>query len=273
MKNNYSQQKLHDYLECPRRYELKYIKQQIWPAVISEPVLVLEQKVKNGQLFHLMAQQYFTGIDQKLIMSQITHEEIRNWWISFLIFTEYLKDLPNQSEVYISGRINSYNLAGIFDLLVYIPGEKFTILDWKTNQTKPPRKLLQDHIQTKLYPLLLTNSGESWNNGEKIHPDQIEMVYWFTNSPNEPEPFQYSVQQYDEDLNFILNLISQIEKTKTDEYPLTTEEKRCKFCNYRSLCGRGQLPGIISNIDYMDVESIFQEIGDIDILQIGEIAF
>lgn len=273
MKFDYSQNKLHDYLECPRRFELRYLLQRIWPAVHSEPVLELEEHINNGKIFHLLAQQYFCGIPQEDIILQIENEKISSWWKEFLSFAEAYNNLPHQSEVMISSKINNSSFVGVFDLLVYSPGDKITIIDWKTNHISPSRKNLEQHIQTRLYPLLLTLGGRQWNNGNKIQPDQIEMIYWFANSPDEPQTFLYSEHQYQEDLQFIQDLIRQIEITKSGEFPLTDQTKRCNFCNYRSLCGRGSTPGSAGDLEAVDFEYLYEIIEEIDMKQIGDIAF
>lgn len=273
MKFDYSQNKLHDYLECPRRYELRYLLQRIWPAVHSEPVLALEEQMNNGKIFHLMAQQFFSGINPNEIQLQVESEKILTWWNAFLPFAEAYKQLSCQPEVYISSKINQTSFVGVFDLLVYTPNGKITIVDWKTNQIKPPRRNLEQHVQTRLYPLLLTSGGKQWNNGHEVQPDQIEMIYWFANFPDEPESFPYSEQSYQSDLFFILDLVDRIEKTGPGEFLLTENQTKCKFCNYRSLCGRGSTPGLYTELETEDLEYLYEEIEEIDMNQIGEIAF
>lgn len=261
-------------MECPRRFELRYLLQRIWPAIHSEPVLELEEHINNGKVFHLMAQQYFSGINPDVILLQLENVKISNWWKAFLTFAESYNNLPQQSEVSFSSKINNKRFVGVIDLLVYSPGEKFTIIDWKTNQIKPTRKNLEQHIQTRLYPLLLTSGGKQWNNNNNnIQPDQIEMIYWFANYPDEPQSFLYSEQQYQTDLNFIQDLINQIESTKSGEFPLTIDQKRCFFCNYRSLCCRGSKPGSTLELDNFDLDYLYEEIEEIDMKQIGDIAF
>lgn len=273
MKFDYSQNKLHDYLECPRRFELRYLLQRIWPAVHSEPVLALEEQINNGKTFHLMAQQFFSGISPEDIRNQIENKKISDWWNPFIPFAGAFTKTSCQPEVLISSKINDASFVGVFDLLVYSPREKMTIIDWKTNQSKPSRKILEQHIQTRLYPLLLTLGGKQWNDGDQIQPDQIEMIYWFTNYPDEPETFLYSEQSYQTDLLFIKELVDKVEKTKPGEFHLTDHQYRCKFCNYRSLCDRGTTPGTESETEALDLQYLYEVVEEIDMTQIGEIAF
>ena len=273
MINDYSQNKLYDYLECPRRFELRYLLKRIWPAVHSEPVLEMERYINNGKNFHLMAHQFFIGIDSKDIIIQIDNEDIREWWQNFVKYASVFLSQPHYSEVQVLTKINSHRFVGIFDFLVCSPGEKFIIIDWKTNHIKPEKKILEHHIQTRLYPLLLTLAGDQWNNNEKIQPHQIEMLYWFAIDPDNPEIFSYSQKQFQSDLQYIQELISAIENTRIGNFLLTSNEKKCKFCNYRSLCGRGTKPGDISELDNIDLAFLHEELDEIDISQIGEITF
>jgi hypothetical protein len=48
----FSQSSLQDYVECSRRFELRYIERLRWPALQSEPVLEQERHMQQGQRFH-----------------------------------------------------------------------------------------------------------------------------------------------------------------------------------------------------------------------------
>ena len=50
----FSANNLQDYLDCPRRFELKYILKQNWPAITSQPVQEMENKILMGNRFHLL---------------------------------------------------------------------------------------------------------------------------------------------------------------------------------------------------------------------------
>lgn len=272
MKIIYSQSNLQTFLDCQRKFELKYLQRQIWPAIQTEPILLIEEHIKNGNQFHLMAQQFFTSLQPDVILSQTNNQILQDWWVSFLKFVQQFENHHCQPEVFISSNLENRRFVGIFDLLVFSPGEKYYIIDWKTNNRKPGRSILEKHIQTRLYPLLLTLAGDQWNNNKKIEPLQIEMIYWFTNDPEHPESFLYSQQQFEEDLEFFHQLVEIIEKTKPNEFRLTDNEKLCKFCQYRSLCNRGIKPGSIQEEETVGLDLFAEEIIDIDIEQIGEIS-
>jgi len=268
--NIYSQKKLQDFLDCPRRYELKYLLTQPWPAIQSEPVLEFEKHMVLGQQFHLMAQQYFSNLDENIISDQIQSGELKRWWHSFLPFAKELIEIPHKAELELIAQFNGNRLIGILDLLLIHPDQKFTIIDWKTNKQRLSKTYLQNHIQTRLYPLILQKAGKYINNKLEIEPYQIEMIYWFPEFPNSPVSFTYSMESFQKDCSFIQNIIDSIESTTAGSFQKTIQEKHCKFCNYRSLCDRGVTAGIVESDETIDWQ---KEIDEIDLSQIGEIAF
>lgn len=266
----FSQNKLQDYLDCQRRYELKHLLKQPWPAIQSEPVIENEEHMLLGQQFHLLVQQYFSGLEENLISSQINTIILQKWWQAFLKYSHGMRAIPHRAELQLNTQLNGIRLVGILDLVLAQTDQKFTIIDWKTNKNKPSRSFLKNHIQTRLYPLILTIAGKYLNNNINISPDQIEMIYWYPEFPQRPEIFVYSKEKYQNDRDYINNLISEIQIKLPGTFQKTDQLRTCNFCNYRSLCNRGVSAGIIDGDGTIDWQ---EEIVDIDISQIGEIAF
>jgi hypothetical protein len=59
---SFTQSSLQDYLDCPRRFQLRHVLEQPWPAVESEPLLERERLTDLGRHFHLMAQRHTVGL-------------------------------------------------------------------------------------------------------------------------------------------------------------------------------------------------------------------
>ncbi|HZK62460.1 MAG TPA: PD-(D/E)XK nuclease family protein [Anaerovoracaceae bacterium] len=266
----FSQNKLQDYLDCQRRYELKHLLKQPWPAIQSEPVIENEEHMLLGQQFHLLVQQYFSGLEENLISSQINSIILQKWWQAFLKYSHGMRAIPHRAELQLNTQLNGIRLVGILDLVLAQPDHKFTIIDWKTNKNKPSRSFLKNHIQTRLYPLILTIAGKYLNNNINISPDQIEMIYWYPEFQQQPEIFVYSKEKYQNDRDYIKNLISEIQIKLPGTFQKTDQLRTCNFCNYRSLCNRGISAGILDGDGTIDWQ---EEIVDIDISQIGEIVF
>jgi hypothetical protein len=68
------------------------------------------------------------------------------------------------------------------------------------------------------------------------------MVYWFANFPADPAWFTYDAVQFDADEVYVASLIEEIreeaERRGSGDFPLTSQERHCRFCPYRSLCRR-----------------------------------
>lgn len=269
----FSQKSLQDYLDCPRRFQLRYLQRQAWPAVQSEPILEWEQHMENGQRFHRMVQQSLAGIPVDVISSQANNENLLRWWDAFRTYPP--PDLPKiqQAEVMLSAPFAGYRLAAVVDLVAVEPDECLVIVDWKTSIKRPLRTWLQQRLQTRVYPLIAVLAAGTWNNHKNWLPNQIEMVYWFSDFPEKIERFSYTTDQYTADTNYITNLIREIDSLDTSSWPMTNQEKLCGFCNYRSLCSRGSKA---SNWEEMEEEAsngAAPSLLDIDLDQIGEIAF
>jgi hypothetical protein len=239
---SFSQQNLQDYLDCPRRFELRYLQRLAWPAIRSEPVLELERQMRLGERFHQMVQQHQLGLPEETVASQATELELEEWWRSYLAHPP--AELPSRRypEMTLAAPFRGYRLVAKYDLVAVDPGRSAVIVDWKTNRKPIPPSILRLRAQTRLYPFLLALAGAHLNGGGEIRAEQIEMIYWFTADPIRPASFPYSQAQFEADREFLAGIIAQIEAQETP-FPLTDDERRCLFCNYRSLCLRGVSAG------------------------------
>ena len=186
----------------------------------------------------------------------------------------FISEARNQryEEISLSIPVGKFRLVAKYDLLVIQPGGRLVILDWKTSHKHPRHKWLAERIQTHAYPFVLSTAAATFLGGNAPDPGQIEMIYWFTNHPGQPETFSYDPSRYKDDERNLTNLISTIDH-KTDEiFPLTPDVRRCIFCTYRSLCNRGVTAGDLQHLEeWQDVET--SEEVSIDFDQIGEIEF
>ncbi|NPV76862.1 MAG: PD-(D/E)XK nuclease family protein [Anaerolineae bacterium] len=272
---HFSQSSLKDYFDCPRRFELRHLQKVKWPAPLSEPILEQERHIMLGEQFHHLLHQLFIGIPPDLLTSSLRSKELREWWDAFNR-SGLLDTLPQNRhpEKMISASWERYRFLAKLDLLAGSPGQRWVIVDWKTSTHRPPSKLLKNDIQSRLYPFLLVQAGNSLNNGEPLLPDQVEMIYWFANFPGQIEEIHYSQEKYQKDREDFTKLAREISGIPAGRFLMTDDERKCRFCNYRSLCNRGDTAG-----DWRELEEEALEIGngegfhDIDFDQIGEIAF
>jgi hypothetical protein len=102
-------------------------------------------------------------------------------------------------------------------------------------------------MQTVVYRYVLAVAAHYLNQSAPFRPDQIEMVYWFTSDPANPERLAYDETQFEADAALLKALIAEIEAR--DEFELTPDVRRCAFCPYRSLCRRGIEAGRLDAVE------------------------
>ncbi len=268
----FNQNNLQDFVDCPRRFELRHLLRQPWPAIQSEPAQENELRILRGQRFHQMVHQHQLGLPADKIGPQAAGDELlQDWWGNYLASPP--TPLPEQRYPEFSLRCNAggHPFLAKFDLLCIEPGQKVLIVDWKTGIKKAPRSRLRQRIQTRLYPWMAVKAAQHLNGGSPVQPEQVEMIYWFTAEPLYPEIFSYSAKQYSQDGQELARLAAEVEHDLASGFPLTSDEHKCMFCNYRSLCERGERAGTdISDEELSDTG--LTEL-DLDFDQIAEIEF
>ena len=172
-----------------------------------------------------------------------------------------------RTEITLSAPLGKFRLIAKYDLIA-AGGNKFFIYDWKTYRKRPKTEWLAVRWQTRVYRALLARAGAHLNNGKPIEPEQIEMLYWFSEFPNDPARFTYQSDQYKRDWDALTRFAEEILSAST--YPKTDDTTRCLYCPYRSYCNRGSRAG-----DALDaeLETEAEELFDINFEQIGEIEF
>ncbi len=266
----FSQNKLQDYIDCPRRFELKHILKQEWPAIRSEPVREIEHHQQLGNQFHLFIQQFFNGLSSESIQKQTADPVLLNWWRSFELFSKTIHYEKAYPELQISAQIGAFRFYGVIDLLTTDKSGNIVIYDWKTNQIKPSRATLNQKIQTRLYRLMAALNYARFYKDGPFSPDTIRMEYWYVNDPAATMVFPYNESLFLSDQSDLLQLIESIHRTEKGEFLKTEDEKRCKFCNYRSLCARGIRAGVLSSVDDLPDD---EDIIDFDLNQLTELEF
>lgn len=268
----FSQSSLQDYVDCPRRFDLRYVRRLSWPAVVAEPALEHERHLQQGLDFHHLVHQHELGISVEQLSTAITDANLRRWWVNYLEKGPGGVPDVHYPELVLSAPVGSHRLVAKYDLLAVQTDERAVILDWKTYRRRPEPNWLAERLQTRVYPYLLVRAGAFLNEGRSFEPDQVEMVYWFANFPEEPEVFPYGVDQYREDEAYLNSLVEEIENLAEGEFELTADKRRCDFCPYRSLCERGVLAGDLGEaMEDWEVEADFDLSLDFD--QIPEIEY
>ena len=281
----FSQGSLQDFVDCRRRFFLRYIWQLAWPAAQSEPLLENERAMLDGALFHRMIQQYLLGIPLERLSQMALGEGLQAWWDNFTASKASLTGVDDHAyrhsvEYSLSAPLAGARLVAKYDLVAAGPQgsgspPRFWLYDWKTSRFRTRRSALAGRLQTRVYPFLLALSRTPLSDGLPVHPDQIEMVYWFAGFPDQPEHFPYSLAQFSQDqddLTALIQSITRLAETSADEdFPLTPDEKKCTYCVYRSLCNRGLQAGEAAASEAEATEDLPGF--DLDFDQVAEVEF
>jgi hypothetical protein len=243
----FSQSSLQDFVTCRRRFELRYLRQQRWPAIPVEPAGEADRFTGLGHAFHRLIHQHLIGLDELSLtgFAQNLDPQLQQWWSGYLTHRPALLDnAAVYPELTLTVPLGNYRLLARFDVVAALGEGAFLIIDWKTTRKKPRRARLAARLQTVVYPYVLAGAGVTINDGRAIEPGDITTMYWYPEFPAEPEVFPYSQARFEQDEETLIGLIDRVEaEAKTSRFPRTEEVQACRYCIYRSLCDRGTTAG------------------------------
>lgn len=276
----FTQANLQDYVECRRRFQLRHLLALSWPAVAAEPADAYEATVRDGEAFHRLIHQHQLGLPAERLTALAVgfaeaaggSEQLLAWWERYL--AQAPADLPaaRYPELTLAVLLGDQRLVAKYDLVAVEPGARAVIVDWKTGGHRPPRASLAARLQTRVYRYVLAEAGAHLNEGRPIRPEQISMLYWFANFPEQPERLRYDATQHAADARYLASLVAEIAMAGEADFPLTADETRCRFCPYRSLCGRGVEAGQMDEAE-TEPEAEADWAAAFDYEQVAEVAF
>jgi hypothetical protein len=243
----FSQGNLQDFADCPKRFLLRHIERRAYPAAEAEPIRVNELRKERGVRFHEMICQDHSGVPRRAIDAQCQGDDaLQTWWANYKRHAPVAPGPETRAEITVRGRIDGYPLVATYDLVACRPDGTLEIYDWKTSSRRPGRDRLAARLQTKAYPYLLVEAGAWLNGGKPIDPGQVQMTYWFSQHPGDPETFDYTAFQYQTDGEALAGYVQAIEarEARTD-FERTGDTDHCRYCTYRSYCGRGAEAGAV----------------------------
>jgi hypothetical protein len=273
----FSQASLQDFVDCQRRFQLRYLMELAWPAAEAEPIEEHERRMQLGQDFHKMVQQHVLGLDAALIERTAADPDLSRWWHNYIVYRPVAlfggdaEGADIRSELSLVGRLHRYRLVAKYDLLIVKPEATAVILDWKTSRRHTPARTLLERLQTGVYRYLLAAAGAYLNGGRAFAPEAIEMVYWYPEFPESPVRLPYDASQCADDAHNLRSLIERIARLGEEDFDLTDDVRRCTYCPYRSYCDRGVKAGPIEDAAVSwepsapdDVELDFEQIAEIE---------
>ncbi|PWH15833.1 MAG: hypothetical protein DDG58_10425 [Ardenticatenia bacterium] len=256
----FSASSLQDYVICKRRFQLRYVLGWTWPAPETDRPTEQEERIRLGRELHRLIHQHLLGIPVEKLSLMIQHPALERWWHAYLAFMPRLRPLRVLPEITLSTPLAGQRLMARFDAIAVadqpdVSGVRAIILDWKTYHHRPSREWLMARLQSRVYPVVFLQAGSALMTSGG--PSDVELWYWFAEHPLNPERLRYSEAAYRTDVAYLENLVAEIAQRIataasidiTEEvWPLTEDERECRYCPYRALCRRGV---IASPAEYM----------------------
>ncbi|MDX2034497.1 MAG: PD-(D/E)XK nuclease family protein [Blastocatellia bacterium] len=283
----FSQSALQDYVDCPRRFELRYLREVKWPALETQSVIEFEEAMQRGQEFHHLLHQHALGVPAKVIEATIRDAEMRLWWDAYVVWQAERLPVERHPEITMTAAIGGRLLMAKYDLIARTAEGEILIVDWKTGRSKRPGALAS-RMQTLVYPFVLARAGDWLNDGAPIPPDRIRMIYWFAEDARAVE-FTINAEKLAADELRLTKMLDELFAWTTDNqqpttsnqqpatdnrqpfaFPMTEVERRCGFCVYRSLCNRGEAA---SGLEALEEEEELPAPVTLDLDALEEIAF
>lgn len=268
----FSQGSLQDYVDCPRRFQLRYLDRLAWPALEAEPAMGNERHIRQGVAFHRLVHQHLLGLAPEHLLRAVSGQDVDRWWQNYLAHQPTGLPPARYPEMVVSAPVGGHRLMAKYDLIAVETGQRAVILDWKTTRSRLQRRWLGGRLQTRVYPFLLVRAGSQLNDGRAFEPEQVEMSYWFACFPSDPERFGYDAVQCEADEVYLASLVEEIKGLGGIDFPLTTDHRRCHYCRYRSLCQRGVAAGSLLETEE-DVEPEDDFDLSLDYEQIAEVEY
>jgi hypothetical protein len=276
----FSQSSLQDYVDCRRRFQLRYAQKVHWPALDAQPAEDLERRLRAGRAFHGLIQKHMLGVPIEDLEPFLQDEDLRRWWRNYLTSFQDVLPAVRFPEVDLTAPISirdgnlttECRITATLDLLGIEPNQRAVIVDWKTTVRPQSENWLSGRMQTRVYRYMLVRAGASFNDGVALLPEQISMLYWFAEQPQSSVLMGYDETSFREDERVLEGIISEILELDPDEFYKTDHLTHCHYCRYRSLCDRGREAGRIDDFKG-DEDTLDMESSALDFDQIAEIEY
>ena len=178
----FSQSSLQAYVDCKRRFWLTYLNRVPWPAPPASPAGEYEQLMRQGADFHRAVQRSEEGVTGDSPATNLEYP-LESWLASYRDHRP--GDLPASHhevervlETPLVVDAGARRLMAKYDLIA-ADTERTVIIDWKTGSRAGRPAILQQKMQSSVYPYVLVEASHALPWGP-VRPEQVEMRYWFT---------------------------------------------------------------------------------------------
>jgi len=245
---HFNQANLNDFEDCARRFQLRHIERQPWPAPRLEPLDEVDAAARRGEMFHRLVQRHILDIPAPAPADP----KVAAWFAAFqsALPALHLPTAIRRPEATYSIALAGKRLMARFDLVTVDPGREIVICDWKTGYPVEAA-VLQARLQTAVY-LTVARDALRRLYGGPIPAAALTLLYWFAEAPDQPVRIRLTDDDAYDRLHLQLaRLIDRVDLFHRDAriWPLTDDLRQCTRCNYRTLCKRSVATASVSEVE------------------------
>ncbi len=245
---HFNQANLNDFEDCARRFQLRHIERQPWPAPRLEPLDEVDAAAQRGEMFHRLVQRHILDIPAPVPADP----KVAAWFAAFqsALPALHLPTVIRRPEATYSIALAGKRLMARFDLVTVDPGREIVICDWKTGHPVEAA-VLQTRLQTAVY-LTVARDALRRLYGGAIPATALTLLYWFAEAPDQPVRIRLPDNDaYDRVRLQLVRLIDRVDLFQRDghTWPLTDDLRQCTRCNYRTLCKRSVVTASVREVE------------------------
>ena len=239
----------------------------------------IEHQVELGSRYHHLVHQYALGIPLNKLNLPAHNEVLAQWWENFQtaisesgsLHNAWTPSVQRLPETTISGHLGNVRLIAKMDINCHPSRWEYSDLRLENLAASTSPHLAGRTTSNQSLSVSNSPGGFDFHNGKTIKPEQLEMIYWYSSTPEAPIHFPYTQRQFQSDQAYLHSLLDTLLRLDANEFYMTDDERHCNYCVYRSLCNRGITAGQLT--DYQQI-SINDDVGfGFDFSQIDEIVF
>lgn len=236
---NYSQSSLTAFARCRRQFLLRYVERLAWPAPLTDQLGEWEAAADRGRAFHQFVLQESLGMDVEDAVQRSRDPLLAAWWRNWCEQPPVVPEGAVFGETMLSVPLAGRRLVAKFDRVVLADDGRTWIFDWKTGRKKPEQAAYKQSWQTLVYRFVLVEAGAVLNEGRSPAPDDVTLVYWHAQYPQDLQPIAYSAAEHERTRALLSEAITAIEALPdADAFAKTDDGGECQRCEFHTYCNR-----------------------------------